>query len=175
MQASLFAPTFLFNEPGSECDSQANSTCEVKGQEWRNLTDVWCAAHQLSCIERSQWPRYSCFSASCPIPVPMEVLGCSIVASCTHFCSASTGLGSCYLGITRMTCRDAKRTTALFLHRSWLSTLLSSELTQRQKDALVLGDSFDANGLSTSNMTFTVETAQVRCCCCCCYASHFTC
>lgn len=61
--------------------------------------------------------------------------------------------------------RDAKRTQALFLQRSWLSSLLSTELTQRQKDALVLGDSFDADGLSTSNMTFTLTTAQVRCCC----------
>lgn len=54
----------------------------------------------------------------------------------------------------------------MFLQNSWLTSLLSTDLTQRQKDALLLGDSFDADGLSTSNMTFTLETAQVRSCSC---------
>jgi hypothetical protein len=43
LQVSLFAPTFLVEDPGPECDQQANITCEVKDQTWRNLTDVWCA------------------------------------------------------------------------------------------------------------------------------------
>lgn len=70
--------------------------------------------------------------------------------------------------------RDAKRTMAQFLSSSWLTSLLSTVLSQEQKDALILGDSFDADGLSTTNMTFTLAAAQVRCCCLC-RANHFVC
>lgn len=130
---------------------------------------VRCSPAQRTCTMRLLQLLFRWLALSCSCGGSRLLKYCPSQAFMSCLCLFHANV--CFL--TTEPCRNAQRTTAMFLQNSWLTSLLSTDLTERQKDALLVGDSFDADGLSTSNMTFTLETAQVRSCSCCASLSPY--